>query len=355
MTTLTISQLSDDELIQATARAAIDERRATVELIRLLLEIDSRRLYLSRGYPSMFAYCTRALGLSEQAAYSRITAARSGRRVPDLLAELEAGGLTLSSIGLLAPHLDDENCDALIEAARGKSTREVERMIAEIHPQPDIAATVRALPRAPVASTPLDIMEDSQADGLLFREAPTVAKGTSPIPTVAIGRVGPRPVVAPLAPRRYLLKVTVSDATQNKLDRLRTLMRHSVPDGDPAEIIDRALTVLLDQVERQKYAATLRPRPEKAISSRPLVPSGRSVPARVRRAVWTRDRGRCAFVGADGPCGETAFLEFHHVVPFAMGGPATKDNIELRCRAHNAYEARLVFTSAQPQPDAVPR
>ena len=69
----------------------------------------------------------------------------------------------------------------------------------------------------------------------------------------------------------------------------------------------------------------------------------RPVPAAVRRVVWRRDSGRCAFVGAAGRCRETAFLEFHHVEPYAAGGGATVENIELRCRAHNAYDARLFF------------
>ena len=42
-------------------------------------------------------------------------------------------------------------------------------------------------------------------------------------------------------------------------------------------------------------------------------------------------------------CSETAPLEFHHVKPFAAGGQATVDNIELRCRRHNAYEADEYF------------
>lgn len=63
-----------------------------------------------------------------------------------------------------------------------------------------------------------------------------------------------------------------------------------------------------------------------------------------RDAVWARDGGRCAFVGTHGRCTETAFLEYHHRQPFAAGGKATVENIELRCRAHNAYEARLFFT-----------
>ena len=68
-------------------------------------------------------------------------------------------------------------------------------------------------------------------------------------------------------------------------------------------------------------------------------------PSAVRRTVWTRDRGRCAFIGTHGRCAEAAFLEYHHRQPFAAGGKATVENIELRCRAHNAYEAKLFFSS----------
>ena len=63
----------------------------------------------------------------------------------------------------------------------------------------------------------------------------------------------------------------------------------------------------------------------------------------VRRQVWQRDGGRCAFVGTRGRCRETTFLEFHHVEPYSVGGDATADNIALRCRAHNTHEARLYF------------
>jgi len=59
--------------------------------------------------------------------------------------------------------------------------------------------------------------------------------------------------------------------------------------------------------------------------------------------VWGRDGGRCAFHGTQGRCGETSWLEFHHVRPFAAGGEATCENIELRCRAHNVYEADQYF------------
>ena len=145
-------------------------------------------------------------------------------------------------------------------------------------------------------------------------------------------------IVAPLAPERYKVQFTVSRETFEKLCRAQDLLRHVIPNGDPAAVFDRALTVLLADLERAKLAMTRRPS-----GSRPLRPRSRHIPAAVRRAVWTRDGGRCAFVGRNGRCTENGFLEFHHVAPDSVGGLAVLDNIQLRCRAHNQYEAELFF------------
>src|SRR5262245_35833810 len=86
-------------------------------------------------------------------------------------------------------------------------------------------------------------------------------------------------------------------------------------------------------------AATSKPR-----RGRPMRPGSRHIPAKVKREVWLRDGGRCAFVGRNGRrCTERAFLEFHHEEPYAIGGEPTVANISLRCRAHNVYESELVF------------
>ena len=111
-----------------------------------------------------------------------------------------------------------------------------------------------------------------------------------------------------------------------------------MPNGDPAVIFDRALTLLLAQLERKTLAQTDRPR-----ASGKANPAARHIPAAVKRAVWARDEGRCAFVGSAGRCTATRYLEFHHVVPFAEGGPTAASNLQLRCRTHNAYEAEMRF------------
>jgi hypothetical protein len=68
----------------------------------------------------------------------------------------------------------------------------------------------------------------------------------------------------------------------------------------------------------------------------------------VKREVWKRDGGQCAFVGTHGRCAERGFLEFHHLEPYAVGGAAVVENVALRCRAHNVYEAERYFADRLP-------
>jgi len=195
--------VSDEQLLCDLEAAVVRERGATAQVIALLGEMDTRRLYLQQGYSSLFTYCTGYLHLSEHAAYGRIEAARAARKFPAVLDRLADGSITLTAI------------------------------------------------------------------------------------------------------------------------------------------FDRALTLLLREVERQKLGQVDQPR-----SAGLAKAGGRRVSAAVRREVWARDRGQCAFVGAKGRCDERGFLEFHHVVPFAEGGETTAENLQLRCRAHNAYEAREQFGSS---------
>jgi hypothetical protein len=339
--TPSFTHLSNDELLLEARRLAAGERRATVALIASLMEVDARRLYLGEGCSSLFTYCTQVLHLSEHAAYSRIEAARAARRFPRILERLAEGDLTLTAIGLLAPHLTPANHVEVLDAARHKSKREVEQLVAEIHPRPDVVSSVRKLPVPRPVAPPPARTNDAEQDG--GTNAATMrTEGAADRPPVRHLSNTPA-VVAPLAPDRYKVQFTVSRETFDKLRRAQDLLRHTIPNGDPAAVFDRALSALLEELDRTRLAATTRPRP--GSSTRPV---SRHIPASVRRAVWARDAGRCAFVGTNGRCTETGFLEFHHVVPYATGGAATLENIELRCAAHNAHEAELYFGQRPP-------
>ena len=326
-----VSLLSDAELLAEVKGAAAREREATVRLIALLAQMDVRRLYLGEGCSSLFTYCTQVLHLSEHAAYGRIEAARAARRFPVIHDLLSDGSMTLTTVTLLAPHLTPANHVEVLDAARHKTKRDVEHIVARLRPQPAVPATVRRLPeprRAPAPGRPSVVEPTAHADSALILAPPPTRRPAT---------------VTPLAPERYKVQFTMSPETHDKLRRAQDLLRHSLPNGDPAAIFDRALSLLLADLERAKLAATTRPR-----AARPPASGSRHIPAAVRRAVWQRDGGQCAFVGTEARCRERGFLEFHHVRPYADGGATVVENLELRCRAHNLHEAEKSFVGTPP-------
>jgi 5-methylcytosine-specific restriction endonuclease McrA len=276
--------LSDARLLAEVDRLAATQRTVNASLIASLAELDARKLYLGLGFSSLHTYCTQHLHLSEAAAYNRIEAARTARRFPVVLDLLASGDVTMTTVALLSKYLTEENHLELLDAARHKTKRQVQAQVAELDPRPDL---------------------DS--------------------------------LVVPLGNGRYRIEITVADETYRDLRRLQDLMRHTIPTGDPAPIVSRALSHLRAHVERQKLAEVRRPRRATGASRT------RHVPAAITREVWKRDEAQCAFVGSAGRCPERSFLEVHHLTPFAAGGPTTVDNLQLRCRAHNQYEAEQYF------------
>ena len=317
--------LSDPDLIAELTRLAGLERKAIAALISALGELDARRLYLGQGCSSMFNYCTQVLHLSEQAAFNRIEAARTARRFPIILELLADGRIHLSAVRLLAPHLTEANHESVLREALHKSKRAVEQIVARLLPRPDAPSIVRKLPKRATAEV--------SARASAIDTAPTRADLETTVGSAAL-----RPKTEPLAPGRFKLQFTVGEETYRKLRRVQDLLRHRLPSGDLNKIFDRALTLLLTDLEKSKLAATKRPRVSPSAAK-----SSRHVPSHVRRAVWARDGGRCRFEGPAGRCTETGLLEFHHVIPYAHAGPTTVENLELRCAAHNRYEAAQCF------------
>ncbi len=340
-----VRRLSDDELVSSLKTLAAHERGTTAELVAHVAELDTRDLHLRAGYGSLFVYCREALLLSEYEAYNRIEAARAARRFPLILEMLIEGSINMTTARLLARHLTEENHQSVLEAARGKKKAEVEQIVAGLWPQPDVPPLLRRLPTRPPPSS----SKVSEPGSPLPRVAAVAPPFPGPAASPPLRPVAPVPfrppvVTTSLSPDRYKLQFTIGTQTLEKLRLAKDMLRHAIPSGDEAAILDRALTVLLAELARKKFAATDKPRPASGTA-----PESRHVPAEVRRAVWLRDGGQCGFVGTNARrCGERAFLEFHHVKPWAAGGEPSVENVQLRCRRHNGYEAKVFFGRDRP-------
>jgi 5-methylcytosine-specific restriction endonuclease McrA len=248
----------------------------------------------------------------------------------------------LTAVVLLAPHLTPPAAEELLAAATHKTKAEVERLLAERFPRPDLPNMVQAIAPAGVADTPAPgpavgaepqlVPEPVGLSVPLQSQIQLAPPAQAPLPPARI---------APLAPERFALQVTITGTAHDLLRQAQALLGHSVPSGDVAQVIERALMALVTQLEKQKFAKCDRPGTQRGTSN------SRHVPAAVKRAVFQRDRGQCTFVCENGRrCESRTRLEYDHLEAVARGGRATVSGIRLLCRTHNQHAAERVFGRA---------
>jgi hypothetical protein len=321
MNSVDLSGLSDEALLGKIEALTETERFSLIDLLVHLGELDQRDACQRRGYSSVFAYLTRRLDYAESDAIRRVRTARAARKYPSILKMLADGELHLVSVAMLAPLLTSENHQWLLRKAARRSTREVEKLVADLSPA--LAGPrdrIRALPAPP--PSPNASMANPSTD---------VGPCLEPPLSNAFASEGLRSADPGTAP---VFNFTASERVQSLFEQAQGLLRHRFPAGKMDEVFGEALERI---IEAELPGSTSR-RPGTGKPSR-------RIPHWVKDEVWGRDGGRCAFVATDGTrCGETAWLEWDHIVPFAKGGPSDDPgNIRLPCRAHNQSEARRVF------------
>ncbi len=209
----------------------------------------------------MFGDCTEVLRFSEATAFRRIAVARAARTVPLLLERIREGALHVAGAKLLAPTLTPENHVELLDLTRHKSKRAIEKILADRAPVPDVPARIRRLP-SPKAVPGVRVSPEIAKPAC---EAPSREAGlTKPVrevpsheapPSPPASRV-PTPAPSPLGGGGFRVQFTASQALCDRLREAQALLRHQLPGGDMAEIFERALTLLVKDAKRKRFAQT---------------------------------------------------------------------------------------------------
>jgi hypothetical protein len=175
--------------------------------------------------------------------------------------------------------------------------------------------------------------------------------------------------IEPLSSDRFLVKFTASRTMKEKLALACDLLRHANPKGDLSIVLERAVDLLVAQLETTKQGRTKHPRKERPIrngasieeESRPADqqaicnedvttksrPNRAPISRATRREVVERNGWRCSFVAEDGRwCDARAFVEFDHETPKGLGGTSQPENLRLLCRAHNRLAAERIYGKA---------
>jgi hypothetical protein len=284
----------------------------TAHVLAHLAEVDARGAYREVACASLYKYCIYELRMSEDEAQRRVQAARAVRHFPVLLDMLADASIHLTGILLLAPHLTAENQAHVLARARFRTKREIQRLVAEIAPRPDVAPTIEPLGLCGAigSPTPSGIARRVTPSGVPqlhrkgFRDSPRTPSwaeftaalagavrqlapsndragaptapdaGPAPIPTPAPPgatlrpqREGPFPAVEPLSPGRYRVELTVDRRYVDLLEEARDLLAHQIPDRDLARVHERAMEALVKALRKSRHAATDRPPTRKSAPS----------------------------------------------------------------------------------------
>jgi 5-methylcytosine-specific restriction endonuclease McrA len=221
----------------------------------------------------------------------------------------------------------------ILDRAAGRTEEQVKELVAALRPQPAPADLLRRLPThrnhssrsgpelAAASSAPVGALPPSSSSAPLAAVPPSSATAPAPRPTIPAARL------EPIAPERHVLRVTVGPAFVADLDAVRAALSHRLPGAGLEEVLHECMRVALRDMERRRRGTGTK------TSAREPPAGSRYVPVAVRDEVWRRDGGQCAFVGSTGRrCASRHQLEFHHLDPFALGGPSTAANLALRCR-----------------------
>jgi 5-methylcytosine-specific restriction endonuclease McrA len=315
-----LEDLSNEQLLSGLHALVAQGRTVLARLFVYLAEVEDRRLDLESACSSLFDFCVRRLGMGDDEACRRVAGARLVRRFPMALAMIERGELHLTGLLLLREHLTDENHEELLRAASGKTKSEVQRLVAERFPRTDAPSRIQTLP------------------AVTHHGAQLGGANAGPITS---GVPGPKPArVEPLSPERYKVQFTASVELKEKIERAADLMRHANPSGDLSIVMDRALDLLIAQLEKRRLGKAARA-PKNASTRRTRKGY---VPRAVRRDVFERDGEQCTYMDDSGRrCPSRAFLELDHQTPRALGGADNASNLSVKCRAHNQLAAERAF------------
>jgi hypothetical protein len=157
-----LKKLSDRDLLTRLEKTRGTERAAQHRMVLYLAEVERRKLYLPRGYASLFEFCTEYLKYSRSSAGRRISAARCIARFPRMAALFRRGECDLTILSAIAGIVTKENSAEIAAWLKGRSLREVEAFVARRHPERKLRDQVRQIF---VMSTKADTMNADPGDG----------------------------------------------------------------------------------------------------------------------------------------------------------------------------------------------
>lgn len=296
MDLIKIKNLSNSELDQQLKNFVSKEREVLGHILNHIVEVDRRKLYLAFAYPSLFDYLTKHVGYSAGSAQRRIDAARLSREVPEVIDSLENGTLNLAQVNL-------------IQKAARQSYQETQSKVS--------------------VSTKKELL--FELSGKSFSESQILVHKHLDL------KIKEQSKEIRQKDESVRLELTLSKQQWEKLNQMRDLLSHSLPNGS----WDQLLEYLSDKVIAQKKSKKNDAKVTKDIRTAQQGGNRIHIPKAIRNYIFERDRC-CQFVNeANGKiCSSTWQLQVDHIQPVWAGGKDSIENLRLLCANHNRERYR---------------
>jgi 5-methylcytosine-specific restriction endonuclease McrA len=337
-------------------------RAGTVRFLEILMHFDQEKLYVEKGYSSLFALLTERYGFSEGQAIRRINCCRAAQVYPACLDHLANGTLSVCALATIQRVMTAENAEALIKKVKGKSIKQVSAIVEALK---SVAQHSEPLPLfAPRPASTLDATTSEANDDT--KTAKLVAPSTLTVDSYGGTNLTPSPEPSDPNPNTAKLiapsTLKVTPPTKKPLptsEQIEALTPLTV--AEPAKMIrftgenlslyrkaeQRFGHLREEHLINRVFTVALRSDKPRTSQKRAYNTATRYIPARIREEVLERDGHRCTFVSEEGRrCSEQCGLQLDHFVPFSQGGESTLENLRAMCPAHNQLLAEQAFGKA---------
>ena len=281
--------LSNASLISNFTSLVHQERKITTQVLECIAEIDRRKLYVEKGFSSLFDFLVRDHGYSPGAAMRRVDGARLLCELPEVAEKFESGALTLSQANQIQ-----------------RAAREMKK-----------------------SDTPLSI-EDKQE--LIVQVEHASKKETEKIIAAALHL----PLQAVQKETFHhddsvTLTMTFSKEQIEKLEQLRDKIAHCVPDSSWVEMFSYLAQKELSRRTKTKVIV------EKGLTSK-ISNSRRTISSIIRKTLLHAN-AKCEYTDSHGKhCQSTRYLQIDHIKSVSRGGGNELENLQVLCGVHNRYK-----------------